>query len=84
MIIKLIKKLFEPMPLNEFSDYDEYWKKRGFSAPAKKRAEVASKYIKENSKILDVAFGGGESIFYLNDKKKPSRICNSFRTKRRS
>jgi len=65
VFIKMLKKFFhyllKEMPLNDFKDYDDYWKKRGFNAPALQRAKIISKYIPPFSKILDIGCGGGKS-----------------------
>ncbi|MFW6046673.1 MAG: class I SAM-dependent methyltransferase [Candidatus Woesearchaeota archaeon] len=74
MIKKLYKKLTEPMPLNEFDNYDEYWKQRGFSTPVLNRAKIAEKYINRNSIILDIACGSGEVIQYPSRTKNPKKI----------
>lgn len=78
-MIKKIKiffrELFRPMPLdNNFSNYDEYWEKRGFHAPSQHRAELISKCIEPNSTILDIGCGDGTVIDYLSKKNKPSSI----------
>ncbi len=62
------------MPLNEFKDYDEYWGKRGFHAPSFHRAEIISKYIEQNSKILDIGCGDGTVIDYLSKNNSPIKI----------
>jgi hypothetical protein len=40
--------LFREMPLkNNFKNYDEYWKNRGFINPATNRGKIISEYIKK-------------------------------------
>jgi len=78
-MIKKIKiffwELFRPMPLdNNFEDYDEYWQNRGFHAPSLHRAKIISKYIKTNSKILDIGCGDGTIIEYLSKNNNPEEI----------
>ncbi|MFA5128303.1 MAG: class I SAM-dependent methyltransferase [Patescibacteria group bacterium] len=78
-MINKIKKFFyelhRPMPLNDnFKDYDEYWKNRGFHAPSLHRAELISKHIKPNSTILDIGCGDGTMIDYLNKNNHPREI----------
>ncbi len=68
-------ELSRPMPLdNNFNDYDEYWKNRGFHAPSQHRAEIISKYIEPGSRILDIGCGDGTIIEYLSKNNKPREI----------
>lgn len=60
MIKKIFYYLYRDMPLNDFKNYDDYWCKRGFNAPALKRAKIISKYIPPYSQILDIGCGGGK------------------------
>lgn len=70
-----IKYLNKPIPLEEdFEDYDSYWKSRGFHAPSLKRAEIISKYISPNKRILDVGCGDGTMIEILSDANAPKDI----------
>lgn len=72
------RALFKQMPLdNNFKDYDDYWEKRGFTAPSLYRAELISKYIELNSTILDIGCGDGTVIDYLSKKNKPNNIICS-------
>jgi len=78
-MIKKIKyffrELFRPMPLdNNFKDYDEYWKNRGFHAPSLNRAKIISKYIEPGSRILDIGCGDGTIIEYLSKNNEPQEI----------
>lgn len=78
-MVKKIKtffwELFRPMPLdNNFENYDEYWQNRGFHAPSLRRAKIISKYIKRNSKILDIGCGDGTIIEYLSKNNEPQEI----------
>jgi methionine biosynthesis protein MetW len=70
-----IRELFRPIPLdNNFSNYDEYWKKRGFHAPSQRKAEFISKRIHSKSTILDIGCGDGTIINYLSKNNKPKEI----------
>lgn len=78
-MLKKIKKTFslliDPMPLNDFSDYDEYWEQRVFDKPSLDRTKVISRYIKPNARILDVGCGEGTTIEYLSQHNTPAYIC---------
>lgn len=78
-MIKKLRTLFweisRPMPLdNNFEDYDEYWKNRGFHAPSLNRAKIISKCIEHKSRILDIGCGDGTVIEYLSKHNKPQEI----------
>jgi len=66
--------LREPMPLDEFEDYNEYWEKRGSHAAPIRRAEIISEYIEPDSTILDVGCGDGTLIDYISKNNSPKEI----------
>ncbi|GBE16231.1 bifunctional 3-demethylubiquinone-9 3-methyltransferase/ 2-octaprenyl-6-hydroxy phenol methylase [bacterium BMS3Abin15] len=78
-MIKKIKtffwELFRAMPLDDnFKNYDEYWKNRGFHAPSLNRAKIISQHIKSESRILDIGCGDGTIMEYLSKNNKPQEI----------
>jgi len=66
--------LIRPMPLNEFTNYDEYWEKRGRYTTPIHRAEIISRYIEPNSTILDIGCGDGSMIDYISKNNLPKKI----------
>ena len=68
-------KLFDPMKLdNNFGNYDEYWRARGFHEPSLKRAGIISCDIKAGGRILDIGCGDGTMIDFLSKNNKPKEI----------
>lgn len=71
----LFKEIYRPMPLeNNFVDYNDYWKNRGFCAPSLVKAKIISKHIESGCKILDIGCGDGTLIDYLKNNNNPSEI----------
>lgn len=66
--------LFKPMPLDDFGDYDEYWRKRETFDTSLHRAKLISLYIKEDKRILDIGCGNGGTMKYLNEHNKPAEL----------
>lgn len=79
--------LIVPMPLEEFEDYGEYWRKREKRActppdvlistmyPPIIRAKIISEYIEPDSTILDIGCGEGTLIDYIFKTNLPRRIA---------
>lgn len=79
MLAKKIRTFFwelkRPIPLdNDFDNYDDYWKNRGFHAPASRRARIISPHINNNSSILDVGCGDGALMKYLSENNNPREV----------
>ena len=59
------------MPLAEFADYDEYWRKRD---QAVGRNEILHRFvwiadrIPRNAAVLDIGCGDGQFLRYLKDR----------------
>jgi len=75
------ENLIKPMPLHEFEDYDEYWKRREKAkieehrfAPPTDRAKLISEYIEPDSTVLDIGCGDGTLIDYISRNNSPERI----------
>lgn len=62
------------------TDYDLYWKSRKLSAQTplnsfqKDRADLALRYLKENSSVLDVGGGNGTILLYINSIKRLNKM----------
>lgn len=59
------QRLNGPAPFNEFTDYDEYWTKRGQIKYILRRWQIAAAYMPGGSTLLDVGCGSGEFLSYL-------------------
>ena len=65
--------IFAPMPLNEFENYDDYWKKR--QAPQQTtnvlhRCISIGNQIPNNCSVLDIGCGRGDFLRYLKSLNK--------------
>lgn len=58
----------QPPPMEEFSDYDEYWKRRGPSSWVYRRWEVAADAMKDGCSVLDIGCGQGGFLRYLRQR----------------
>lgn len=68
-IQKIIREIFfDPMPLSEFSDYDDYWEQRGKQEP-KYRFRWVANHLPETGRVLDIGCGDGEFLSFLRDVK---------------
>lgn len=61
------------MPLAEFSDYDDYWEKRGKQEPKYRFVWVASE-LPDHGTVLDVGCGDGAFLEYVREKKPELRL----------
>lgn len=62
------------MPLDDFSDYDEYWRKRGNLDVSGHRAKIISSQIGRKKRILDIGCGNGLTMKYLREHNKPLQL----------
>lgn len=72
-MIRKIRQIFgeiflDPMPLREFSDYDDYWDKRGRQEP-KHRFVWVAKRLPDQGTLLDVGCGDGAFLEYVREQK---------------
>ena len=68
------RRLSGPPPMNEFSDFDNYWEQRGRLKTIFRRWEVAADYIEDGASVLDVGCGTGEFLAYLKSRR-PNTKC---------
>ena len=60
-----IRRLTAPLPMDEFPDYDAYWRARGGLGLVVRRWQIAAEIIEPGSTVLDVGCGSGEFLRYL-------------------
>lgn len=60
-----LREIFEPMKLDDFGDYNEYWKKRGVSRELARRDFWIAENLPETGTLLDVGCGDGVFLAYL-------------------
>jgi methionine biosynthesis protein MetW len=60
--------LFDPAPMQDFSDFDEYWEQRG-ELVVYRRWELAAAHIPDGSRVLDIGCGSGDFLRYLKSVK---------------
>lgn len=63
----------DPMPLREFSDYDDYWEKRGKQEP-KYRFIWVTEHLSGKEKLLDVGCGDGAFLEYVREHRPEVRL----------
>lgn len=68
-ILKMHRLIFGPMPLNEFNDYDEYWRRRrGTITDAILHRYIwVAKRMEKDSSVLDIGCGDGAFLRYLKE-----------------
>lgn len=61
----------DPLPLNEFDSYDDYWATRvaGDEPPVRTRWVVGADHIADGSTVLDVGCGPGAFLDYLRGRR---------------
>jgi methionine biosynthesis protein MetW len=62
-------KINEPAPLNDFEDYNEYWKRRGKLDVILRRWQLAAEHVPANSSLLDYGCGTGEFLTYVHSAR---------------
>jgi methionine biosynthesis protein MetW len=62
-----------PMPLKEFSDYDDYWEKRVKQEP-KYRFIWVTQHLSGKEKLLDVGCGDGAFLEYVREHRPEVRL----------
>jgi methionine biosynthesis protein MetW len=77
-VIRKIRQIFgeiflDPMPLREFSDYDDYWNKRGRQEPKYRFVWVAER-LPEHGTLLDVGCGDGAFLEHAREQKPRLRL----------
>jgi methionine biosynthesis protein MetW len=77
-MIRKVRQIFaeiflDPMPLQEFSDYDDYWQKRGRQEP-KFRFVWVTRELPEQGTLLDIGCGDGAFLEYVREHKPQLRL----------
>lgn len=57
--------LYEPAPMAEFEDFDDYWEQRGNIPEVFDRWVIAARLIPQGARILDLGSGSGDFLRYL-------------------
>lgn len=70
-IAKFHQRLFSPMPLHPFPDYDAYWAMRGNEPPERgfHRDLFITARIPDGSSVLDIGCGNGAFLRHLKNAK---------------
>ena len=70
----------KPAPMNEFDDYDDYWRKRVHSnkvSPFLPRYKIIADIIPDGASVLDIGCGNGDFIRYLHSVKPQCQIVGA-------
>jgi methionine biosynthesis protein MetW len=71
------RELTRPAPLQEFSDYDAYWKARirdGRRADVLDRHRIIARLIPDGASVLDIGCGDGAFLRYVRDVHPSCRL----------
>jgi len=77
-MIRKLRQIFgeiflDPMPLQEFSDYHDYWEKRGRQEPKHRFVWVAER-LPDAGTVLDVGCGDGAFLEYVRSQRPGLRL----------
>jgi methionine biosynthesis protein MetW len=77
-VIRKLRQIFgeiflDSMPLMEFSNYDDYWEKRGEQKPKHRFVWVAQQ-LPDQATLLDVGCGDGAFLEYARTQKPDLRL----------
>ncbi len=61
--------LYEPAPMAEFEDFDEYWERRGAIPVVFHRWVVAARLLPQGARVLDLGSGSGDFLRYLREQR---------------
>ena len=68
-IVRRTRKLWEPAPMRDFSDYDDYWHQRGEIRIVFGRWRLTADALPDSGTLIDVGCGTGEFLTYLRDHR---------------
>lgn len=69
-----LRRFREPLPLQDFSTYDDYWSERGGEPIVHPRWEIAVRFIHDGDSVLDVGCGQGGFMSYLRDERPACKV----------
>ncbi len=69
--------LWGPQPLNEFADYDDYWKRRGQIKHIFYRWIITAQNLPDEGTLLDVGCGSAEFLTYLHEHKPKLKLAGN-------
>lgn len=73
-LISLYREIFlDPMPMEEFRDYDDYWDKRIHQKPKYRFVWIAERLPREGT-LLDIGCGDGAFLEYAREKRPLLRM----------
>jgi methionine biosynthesis protein MetW len=77
-MIRKLRQIFDeiflnPMPLTDFSNYDDYWEKRGKQEP-KYRFVWVARQLPVHGTLLDVGCGDGAFLEYVRSQRHELRL----------
>ena len=70
----IVRYQLQPQPLEEFSDYDEYWAKRGTPSVIYRRWEIAADAMEDGASVLDIGCGSTGFLTYLKSRRPRMRL----------
>ncbi|MDQ2648595.1 MAG: class I SAM-dependent methyltransferase [Actinomycetota bacterium] len=63
------RQLWQPAPMADFEDFDEYWERRGELDTVFRRWVVAADLIEDGARVLDLGCGSGDFLRYLRTRR---------------
>lgn len=74
-LLSLYREVFlDPMPMEEFRDYDEYWDKRIEQKPKHRFVWVAQQ-LPDQGRLLDIGCGDGAFLEYARPQRPGMQMC---------
>lgn len=69
-----LRALYEPAPMADFEDFDEYWERRGPVPTLFRRWVIAADLIPAGATVLDVGCGSGDFLRYLRTRRPDADV----------
>jgi trans-aconitate methyltransferase len=76
-MVRALRRYTEPLPLNDFDDYDKYWVERGGEPIIHPRWRISVDFIPDGASVLDVGCGEGGFLDYLRERRPACTISGT-------
>jgi SAM-dependent methyltransferase len=69
--------LYEPAPMADFEDFDDYWEQRGTIPEVFDRWVIAARLLPQGARVLDIGSGSGDFLRYLSTARPDVVVVGS-------